>query len=142
MSAGKILAIDLGERRIGLALGDETLRISRPLGIILHRSLHEDIATIRSIAVQHEATHILIGQSLGVNGEETRQSRHAVRFAAALGELLPLPVTLWDESFSSRDAQHLIWESGKRNHHKAPDDALAAAVFLQSYLDSLPLLTL
>ena len=139
MSTGKILAIDLGEKRIGLALGDATARLSRPLGMIPHRSLDEDIASILSVAAEHEVTRVIIGQSLGPNGEETGQSRHASRFAAALSRSADLPVTLWDESLSSQDARRLIRESGARNRRKAPDDALAAAVFLQSYLDSLPL---
>ena len=139
MSAGKILAIDLGEKRIGLALGDETLRISRPLGIIAHRSLDEDVASVVSIAAEHGATHFIIGQSLGPNGEQTGQSRHAVRFATALAKSTALPTTLWDESLSSQDARRLMREGGVHHRQKTPDDARAAAVFLQSYFDSLPL---
>lgn len=138
MSGNKVLAVDLGEKRIGIAVSDDDRIIARPVGVITHISRIRDVEAILSIAEINEVNHILIGQSLGENGEETRQSRHATRFMQALLEVSEIPVTLWDESFSTQDARSTRVEMRvSRENRRGHLDELAAVIILQSYLDTL-----
>jgi putative Holliday junction resolvase len=132
-----VLAVDHGEKRIGVAISDPTGTISRPLLIIKHVSQTADTGRVLELAALHQAGVIVIGESTDEEGAANAAGRRARRFAAALRNQTSLPVVLWDESLSSSDAMEARIASGASRKRRAGHiDALAAAMILQSYLDA------
>lgn len=133
----RLLGVDHGEKRIGLAISDSTGTIARPLTVIPHASRALDAAQVAALAAEQGAELIVIGQSFDEEGRPNQAGRSAERFAEALKSQTALPIVLWDESLSTEDAREFRIAMGaprkKRDGHL--DDA-AAAVILQSYLDS------
>jgi putative Holliday junction resolvase len=133
----RILAVDPGEKRIGIAVSDPTGTIATPLGIIQHISRLVDAAKIARLASEQDVILIVIGQALNEEGEEGPAARKARRLAEAVQSQTPLPVTLWDESGSTIEARTVRQLMGvKRKKRNSHADELAATVILQSYLDS------
>lgn len=133
----RILAVDHGEKRIGLALSDPTATIASPLTIIRHVSRMLDAAQVANLAHENEAGLIVIGQSFDEEGLPNLAGRRAAKFAEALQEQTQIPVVLWDESFSTQDARAAQIELGvSRKKRAGHHDSLAAVVILRSYLES------
>jgi len=133
----RILAVDHGEKRIGLALSDPTATIASPLTVIKHVSRLMDAAQVANLAHENEVGLIVIGQSFDEEGKPNLAGRRAARFAEALKEQTQVPVVLWDESFSTQDARAARIELGvSRKKRAGHHDSLAAVVILQSYLES------
>lgn len=133
----RILAVDHGEKRIGLALSDPTGTIATPFKVIDHVSRLLDAAQVANLAHENEAGLIVVGQSFDEEGRPNLAGRRAARFAEALKEQTPLPVVLWDESFSTQDARAAKIELGvSRKKRGGHHDSLAAVVILQSYLEN------
>lgn len=134
---GRVLAIDPGEKRLGIAVSDPTGTIARPLLVLKHVSRAVDAAQIAGLAVEQEAVRIIVGAALDDEGNSTPQARHAERLAEAIRQQTALPVELWDESGSTQAARGARIAMGaprrKRGGHL---DEVAAAVILQSYLDA------
>jgi len=133
----RILAVDPGEKHIGIAISDPTGTIAIPLTVLQHISRPLDAAAIADLANLHQAGMIVIGKSLDEEGRTTSQSLRADRLAEALHQQCILPVTMWDESFSTQEARQARIEmgTGRKRRHGHLDD-LAATVILQSYLDA------
>jgi putative holliday junction resolvase len=133
----RILAVDHGEKRIGLALSDPTATIASPLSVIKHVSRLMDAAQVANVASENDAGLIVIGQSFDEEGNPNLAGRRAAKFAEALKEQTNIPVELFDESFSTQDARATRIEMGvsrkKRSDHM---DELAAVMILRSYLES------
>jgi putative holliday junction resolvase len=133
----RILAVDPGEKHIGLALSDPTATIASPLKVIQHVSRLMDAAQVANLASENGAGLIVIGQSYDEEGKPNLAGRQAAKFAEALKEQTQIPVILWDESFSTQDARATRIEMGvsrkKRGGHM---DELAAVMILRSYLDA------
>jgi putative Holliday junction resolvase len=133
----RILAVDHGEKRIGLALSDPSAAIASPLKVIGHVSRRVDAAQVAELARANEAGLIVLGQSFDEEGRPNPAGRRAARFADALKEQADIPVILWDESFSTQEARAARIEMGaprgKRGGHL---DELAAVMILRSYLES------
>jgi putative Holliday junction resolvase len=133
----RVLAIDHGEKHIGLAISDPTATIASPLRVIKHTSRLMDAAQVANLALESEAALIVVGQSFDEEGKPNLSGRRAAKFAEALKEQTSIPVILWDESFSTRDARATRIEMGvgrrKRSGHM---DELAAVMILRSYLDA------
>ena len=133
----RILAVDPGSKRIGVAISDETGTIANPLTVVAHVSRLVDAAAVAQIAVDHQAGLIVVGQAFDDTGRPSLAGRSAARFAEALKIQTDLPIVLWDEAFTTRDARSARIDLGvsrrKRSGHL---DHLAATVLLQSYLDS------
>lgn len=133
----RMLAVDHGEKRIGLALSDPTATIASPLRVIEHVSRLMDAAQVATLAQENGVGLIVIGQSFDEEGQPNLAGRRAAKFAAALREQTSIPVVLWDESFSTQDARAARIELGvSRKKRSGHQDALAAVVILQSYLES------
>ncbi len=134
---GRVLAVDPGVKRLGIALSDPTGTIASPLMVVKHVSRASDAAAIVRLAEEREAVRIVIGEALDIEGNPTPQARHAERLADAVRSLTQLPVELWDESGSTQAARASRIAMGvsrrKRSGHL---DEIAAAVILQSYLDA------
>lgn len=132
----RIMAVDPGEKRIGIALSDPTGTIANPLTVIQHVARAIDAATIASLAAEHQVGLIVVGQQIDEEGLPTPQGRKAKRLADAVREQTDLPVQLWDESGSTQAARQARLALGaarrKRSGHL---DDLAATYILQTYLD-------
>ena len=120
----RYLALDVGDRRIGLAVGDDTHGLSRPLRTLLRRSVVKDLAEVERIARDEQIDALVIGLPLTLRGEEGHQAERVRRFAAA-AEKLGLPVRLYDERHTSSEAEI----------RGATDiDAGAATILLEDFL--------
>ena len=132
----RILAIDPGDVRIGLALSDPSGLLANPLTILQHKSRAADAARVSELASEHEVELVVVGHPVDAEGSPTPQSRKAKRLAAAIRDATLLPVVMWDEGGSSQ-AVHTAKRSLGLGHKKRAEhiDALAATVILQTYLD-------
>lgn len=133
----RILAVDHGEKNIGLAISDPTATIATPLTVIKHTSRLMDAAQVANLAGENDVGLIVVGQSLDEDGKPNLAGRRAARFADALREQTQIPVVLWDESFSTHDARAARIEVGVSRKKRAGHmDELAAVMILRSYLES------
>lgn len=130
---GRLMAIDAGERRVGLALSDETQTLARPLAVIKRRSRAEDFSQIGHLVQEHDVVGLVVGHPLHADGSAGPQARRSARYGHRLASALGLPVVLRDEYGSSKEAARLR-QAGRRPND-SPLDAEAAAVILQAYLD-------
>jgi putative Holliday junction resolvase len=135
----RILAVDPGSKRIGLAISDLTGTIANPLTVLNHVARLLDAATVAELAKNNDAGLIVVGQSLDDDGHPTFEGRRAGRFGEALKTQTNLPVVFWDESFTTQDARAARIAMGvSRKNRQGHLDSMAATVLLQSYLDANP----
>ena len=135
----RILAVDHGEKWIGLALSDPTATIASPLTVIKHVSRLMDAAQVANLASENETGLIIIGQSFDEEGNPNLAGRRAAKFAEALKEQTNLPIELVDESFSTQDARATVIEMGfSRKKRAGHHDSLAAVMILRSYIETHP----
>ena len=133
----RILAVDHGEKRIGVAISDATGTIAAPLKVVEHISRAIDAAQVADLAEQNDAVLIVIGQSFDDDGNPNPAGHRAGRFADELKNQTNIPIERWDESFSTQDARAARIELGvSRKKRAGHQDAFAAVVILQSYLES------
>lgn len=134
---GRLLGVDYGERRIGLAISDPTGTIASPAGVIVRRTgKRPPVAEIVRRAEALEARGFIMGLPLDGNGDETPRSIEARAVADALGKRTGLSVELIDERYTTAAARRAIREMGGRPHERRGDvDALAATVLLQRALE-------
>lgn len=135
MFSGRLMALDVGEKRVGVAVCDEMQTLASPLAVLLRRSLAEDVERLRAMAVEQRAAGLVIGHPLNADGAAGQQARQAARYGHRVANALGLPVVLWDEYGSSEEAARRLAHAPK-SRRRAPLDAEAAAVILQDYLDS------
>lgn len=133
----RIMAVDHGEKRIGLALSDPNAMFASPLKVIDHVSRLVDAAQVADLAAQNEVGLIVIGQSFDEEGRPNLAGRRAARFAEALQTQTQIPIRLWDESFSTQDARATRVAMGVgRKQRGGHLDELAAVMILRSYLEA------
>ena len=131
-----VLALDVGDRRIGVAACDPTGTLASPLTTIERSNEPSDIAAVLALASDHGAVEIVVGLPLSMSGARGPQARKVEGFTRALASQSPVPVNVVDERLSSVQAERLMRESGRRpSVNRALVDAAAAAVILQAYLD-------
>lgn len=139
MQNSRILAVDPGDKRIGLAVSDLTGTIANPLTVLKHEQRQKDAQAIVDIAVEREVVRIVVGQAFTIDGEPNPSGRKAARLAEVIESLTEIPVELWDESGSTKSAQAARkLMGGKKKSKRGHMDELAATVILQSYLDANP----
>ena len=131
----KVLGIDPGEKRIGVAISDPSGTISRPLRVIEHVARGKDAQVIAEIALDEAVDLIVVGQPLDANGEVGPQARKSIRMANAIREVTETPVHLWDESGTTQAAIRSRVALGvSRKKRKGHLDDLAASILLQDFL--------
>src|SRR5438309_721903 len=130
----RIIALDVGSKRIGFAVSDELGVIATPRGLVHRQSYNKDAAAIGEIVGQEQAERVLVGLPTGLSGRPTDQTRRSERFAEMLASRLSVPVELWDERLTTVMARR-IRPSATRNPAREAEsiDAVAAALILQSY---------
>ncbi len=138
-SAGRVLALDLGKRRIGLAISDELGITAQGLDTLQRTNLREDLSRLADIARDRNASLLLMGQPVHMTGREGRQSVYTRAFAEKLQARTGLPLEYWDERLTTVIAQRVLRESGISIEKRAKAvDKLSATILLGSYLDAQP----
>ncbi len=135
---GRILAVDWGEIRIGLALSDETQILASPLETLVRRAGKRfPMPRFLALVAEHGPVGLLVGLPLTSEGDEGESARAAREAAGTIAGRTALPLELWDERMSTARALGVIREQGGTTRGRKGDvDALAAAVFLQHFLDA------
>jgi putative Holliday junction resolvase len=134
-SVGRLMALDVGDKRVGVAVCDELQTLASPLAVLERRSRAEDLARLGRLAVEQRVIGIVAGHPLNADGSAGPQAQQAARYAARVATALALPLLLWDEYGSSQEAAARLAHASRRRR-QAPLDAEAAAVILQDYLDT------
>jgi putative Holliday junction resolvase len=134
----RILALDLGKKRIGLAISDPLGISAQGLPNLVRTNKRSDLAALKELARQRQVGLFLMGNPINMGGAEGRQSGWVREFAAALAERTGLPVEFRDERLTSVEAGRVLRSSGISIAKRAAAvDRLSAVILLQSYLDSL-----
>jgi len=132
----RIVGLDVGERRIGVAVADERARVALPVAVIERRELPADLDAIARLVQEQGAEAIVIGLPISLNGSLGPQAQAVEAFGRELSARLPLPIEYQDERLSTVEAQRRLASAGHRGPKaKARRDAAAAAIILQGYLD-------
>jgi putative holliday junction resolvase len=139
-SPGRVLGIDAGERRVGLALSDETRLLASPLRVLDRRAgLASVLDAIAAVVTREQVREVVVGLPLNADGSVGPQAQRAERFAGLVREATGLTVELWDERLSTQAAEAVLRAQGRntrRARARGQIDAVAAAVILQDWLDS------
>ena len=133
---GRILVLDPGSRRIGLAVSDPTGTLAQPLDAVERRSGRDWAGAIAALAEELEAVEIVVGLPRHMDGSEGESAADARQMAETLRSRLNIPVKLWDERLTTVAAERMFRESGvKTPRARRHIDSVAAALILQGYLD-------
>ena len=131
----RLLGLDVGDRRIGVAVSDPTGSLASPVEVYYRRGPKQDIDHVASLLQEYEATGIVVGLPKNMNGSEGPQAEKTRDFAQALGDR-GVSVSLWDERLSTVEAtRRMVEQRHKRRGIQQRIDAEAAALILQTYLD-------
>jgi putative Holliday junction resolvase len=133
----RVLALDVGKKRIGLAVSDELGLTAQGIETLQRTRIREDIESLGRIAAEWRVGLLLVGKPLHMSGDESRQSEYTREFAERLGNHLGLPVVFWDERLTSAEAERLLRDSGATlSQRKKAVDRMAAVLLLESYLEN------
>jgi putative holliday junction resolvase len=134
----RILALDHGTKRIGIALSDELKMIAQPLEYVLTEPIADFFVRLKEIIREKEVELILIGMPRNMDGSYGPAALKVQEFIAVLKDKVAIPIQTWDERLTSAQAQRFLIQGGvRRQERKEKVDKTAAAILLQSYLDSL-----
>ena len=132
----RVLAIDPGSVRLGLAVSDPSGAIAQPLSVLSRRSEAEDLRVLTELVREHEVGQIVIGLPRMMNGRLESAALEAQAFGARVGQATGRPVAYWDERLTSVAAERYLIEQGKRRGKRRQEiDRMAATLLLQGYLD-------
>jgi len=134
----RFLALDVGNRRIGVAVSDELGLTAQPVLTLERRSRRrEDLRSLARLCRRFGVVGIVVGNPVHLSGEPSPQATKTQAFAAELGELAGLPIHMWDERLTSHEAHHILYEAGHaRQKHRKVVDQVAATLILQSFLEN------
>lgn len=131
---GRMLGLDIGERRIGVAVSDEMGTIASPVGMIRRES--DVVRELKEMIERYSAERLVIGLPVGLSGREGPQAATVREFVETLTDQIEVPIAWWDERLSTAVAERSLIAGGtRRDKRKGKVDAVAAAVILQGYLD-------
>jgi putative Holliday junction resolvase len=135
-----VLGVDAGERRVGVALSDELRLLASPVTVLdRRRGLAPVLDALADLVRREGATQVVVGLPLNADGSEGPQARRAHDFARVAEHVIGLPVQMWDERMSTREAEEIVRAQGRnlrRVRQQGKLDAVAAAAILQDYLDA------
>jgi putative holliday junction resolvase len=133
----RVLAIDHGSKRMGIALSDETATIAQPLEFIPAEPFADFLARLKQLITEKQVDQILVGMPRNMDGSYGPAALKVQEFVAVLKETTAIPIKTWDERLTSAQANRMLIEADvRRDKRKQRVDAAAAAILLQSYLDS------
>jgi len=137
----RYLGLDIGNRRIGVAVSDELGLTAQPVLTLERRRIapgisRDDLRSLARLVRRFGVVGIVVGNPVHLSGESSPQAAKTQDFAAQLGKLTGLPIHLWDERLTTREAHHILYEAGHaRQEHRKVVDQVAATLILQSFLD-------
>lgn len=133
----RYLAIDVGTKRIGIAVSDELGLTAQPvLTLERRRNQREDLRSIARLCRRFGVAGIVVGNPIKLTGEISPQAAKVQAFATELSELAGLPIHLWDERLTTHEAHKMLYEAGQARHkHRFVVDQVAATVILQEFLE-------
>ena len=133
----RIMALDVGTKRIGVAVSDELSITAQGLETIERKGLDRDLDVIRNLARERLVSEIVVGLPLNMNGTPSAKTKEVIEFMDLLAKAVTLPVKMWDERLTSIEAERRLLEADmSRAKRKRLSDKLAAQIILQSYLDA------
>jgi putative holliday junction resolvase len=134
----RFLGLDIGNRRIGVAVSDELGVTAQPVLTLERRSRRrEDLRSLARLCRRFGVVGIVVGNPVHLSGEASPQAAKTQAFAAELGELASLPIHMWDERLTSHEAHQILYQAGHaRQEHRKVVDQVAATLILQSFLES------
>jgi putative holliday junction resolvase len=133
----RVLGLDLGTRRIGVAVSDPTGTIATPLLTIPHKSLRRDLEYVAGLCRAHAITRIVVGWPRNMDGSVGPAAQRAEEFAEELRRMLRLPIDLWDERLSTAASERALLQGNvRRSRRRDIRDRVAAALILQGYLSA------
>ncbi len=133
----RIMGLDVGEKRIGVAVSDGLGITAQGITVIQRRDVNADTGRLKSLIAEHEVGEIVVGRPLNFNNTEGPKAKEIAAFAAELEKAVNLPVRLWDERLSTVSAERVLLEGDtSRAKRRQVIDKLAAQIILQNYLDS------
>ena len=139
----RYLGLDIGNRRVGVAVSDELGLTAQPVLTLERRRpapsiSRDDLRSLARLAKRFSVVGIVVGNPVHLSGELSPQAAKTQAFATELGALTGLPIHLWDERLTSREAHQILYEAGRpRQDHRRVVDQVAATLILQSFLDDL-----
>lgn len=134
---GRLLGVDYGTRRVGLAVCDPDRMIASPLTTYERKSADLDAAYFKALIAEERIIGLVVGLPVHTDGREGVKAKEAREYGAWLAKVTNLPTVFWDERFSTAQAESALWQAGL-THQKRKDrrDRVAAQILLQSYLDA------
>lgn len=133
----RILALDVGEKNIGLAISDELGWTAQGISSLRRKSKTKDICAIADISRENRVVEIVVGMPLNMDGSLGRRAKEVAAFVEDLEKRVSIPVKIWDERLSSVQAEKVMLEADlSRKKRRRKMDRLSAQLILQSYLDS------
>jgi putative pre-16S rRNA nuclease len=133
----RVMALDVGDKKIGVAISDELLLMAQGRPTLRRKNLRSDLEVLRRLAVENDVQVVVIGQPLHMDGTPSAQSERVARFSEELRKVLDVPFVFWDERLTSFEAeQHLEQMGMKWRQRREHVDKVAAMIILQNYLDS------
>jgi putative Holliday junction resolvase len=137
VTATRLLGIDHGSVRIGLAVSDPDRKIAFPLAIYRRRNLEADAAYFVAVVQEQEIAQLVVGLPVHLSGEEGQKARESRAFGQWLHAATGLTVRFWDERFTTVQAESALWDAGlTHKKRKERRDKVAAQMLLQAYLDA------
>ena len=134
---GRVMALDLGSVRIGVAISDPTRTIAQSYGVVKRKSREEDFARYQQILAEQQVTLLVVGLPTTSEGGDSDTAVWIRNYMAEFSQQCDIPVEFWDESFTTVRAEESLRQRGKRGKKARQQvDAVAAAFILQSYLDA------
>lgn len=133
----RLLGIDTGTVRIGLAISDPDRKIASPLATYQRRDSEQDARYFQQLIEDEEISGVVIGLPVHLDGREGKKAQEARGFGQWLGKTVGLPIVFWDERFTTVEAESALWDAGlTHKKRKQRRDQLAAQIMLQAYLDA------
>jgi putative Holliday junction resolvase len=134
----KVLGLDMGQKRIGIAISDEFGWTAQGLRILYRRSIEDDILEIKNLILNEKVTAVVVGLPKNMDGSLGIEAQKVLSFVKMMERSLPIPIILWDERLTTSEATRLLIKADlSRKKRRKVIDKLAAVLILQTYLDSL-----
>ena len=132
----RVMALDMGEKTIGVAVSDSTMLIAQGVEIIKRKSLEKDLARLKELLQEYEVEEVVVGLPLNMNGSEGPEAQKARNFGEKIKARLKVPVIFWDERLTTMAAERTLLDADlSRAKRKKVIDKMAAVFILQNYLD-------
>ena len=132
----RIMGLDLGSRRIGIAIGDSITGFAFPSGVIFRKDEKADISEILSQIKKNQIGQLVIGMPISMNGKKGQQAEATLQFIDLLKKQSTIDIQTWDERLTTVEANRRLREAGSGKIQKGTEDAVAASILLQAFLDS------